>query len=235
MTDPADLRDAVARVGALVRAVHRQDAAHTDRGRVLALNRFAPVALMRFACGCIAYVPLRRLALDVAAPLPTCQVLGCRNPGWPPPYCTNHATKEACQRDADGPSFEPGAAPMAGSKWPSARSGRAIDDAGNPDRAAASSPPAPRRGAARPGRVAAPPPSPGWRVGRPQRWTRERCIAAITAHVARHGSLPTADGWRRCASDEFPSRSSVARVFGSWSAAIEAAGFSPRSAGRPRG
>jgi hypothetical protein len=82
------------------------------------------------------------------------------------------------------------------------------------------------------------PESPGW-------WTGDRIVAAIRAWAERTGQPPKATEWRQPPSypmntrdgpppSSRPSTRRVIRVFGSWSEAIEAAGFTPRGPGRPR-
>jgi hypothetical protein len=79
-----------------------------------------------------------------------------------------------------------------------------------------------------------------------QHWTRERIITAIQVWARRTGDPPGARDWRRRVSSRGwtigkevthhrPSMARVIQVFGSWSAAIKAAGFKPRGAGYQRG
>lgn len=80
-------------------------------------------------------------------------------------------------------------------------------------------------------------------------WTREAIIEAIRTYAARYGRPPAASDFnpaqaitlghperaQRFTTDgDYPSTTSVVYVFGYWSAAIAAAGFKPRSVGRPR-
>jgi hypothetical protein len=61
-------------------------------------------------------------------------------------------------------------------------------------------------------------------------WTRDQIVAAIQAWAERTGQPPTANEWRQ----QRPSRPTtrrVIRVFGSWNAAIVAAGFIARRQG----
>lgn len=58
-------------------------------------------------------------------------------------------------------------------------------------------------------------------------WTRERVIAAIQEWAREHGEPPRSLEWRR-ATPAFPHDATVKRLFGSWNAAIAAAGFEPR-------
>ena len=63
-------------------------------------------------------------------------------------------------------------------------------------------------------------------------WTREAIICAIQRWVIEYGEPPTSKVWngpRRPAG--YPSVPTVKERFGSWNAAIEAAGYRPR----PRG
>jgi len=78
-----------------------------------------------------------------------------------------------------------------------------------------------------------------------KRWSRDRILAAVAAWVELYGAPPAAADWNpamarrqgrpdraeRHAAGDWPFASTVSRYFGSWSAAIEAAGW--RS--RPRG
>jgi hypothetical protein len=58
-------------------------------------------------------------------------------------------------------------------------------------------------------------------------------IYAIDLWHRRHLRIPTVMEWHRAGPDN-PCRSTVMRVFGSWNAAIEAAGFHPRAQGESR-
>lgn len=72
---------------------------------------------------------------------------------------------------------------------------------------------------------------PGHRIGmRP--WPPDEIIDAIRAWAAEHGEIPTMRQWKVAAEDH-PSASQVFEVIG-WNAAIQAAGFTPRTASRPR-
>jgi hypothetical protein len=63
-------------------------------------------------------------------------------------------------------------------------------------------------------------------------WTPERIIGAIRRFVAQHGRPPTSTE-RACQEiPAFPSVGVVCREFGTWNAAIEAAGFEPRRRGQ---
>jgi hypothetical protein len=74
-----------------------------------------------------------------------------------------------------------------------------------------------------------------------RRWTPEAVIAAIQAWADEHGGVPpVATDWnatvarasgRGARGDEFPSLDSVQAAFGTWSAAITAAGFVPFTSG----
>lgn len=85
-------------------------------------------------------------------------------------------------------------------------------------------------------------------------WTPEAIIGAIRLYAHRYGAPPTAADWnpsmaRRIGRDDwadrfnsdadYPLTFTVQRVFGSWSAGIQAAGYTPRGVGergpaRPR-
>jgi hypothetical protein len=80
------------------------------------------------------------------------------------------------------------------------------------------------------------------RAGREPYWTAERIIDSIDRWAGTHAEPPTADDWRVGMQDwkgpfgpyrprGHPSATMVAHVFGSWSAGLTAAGFTPR----PRG
>ncbi|MTD44835.1 hypothetical protein GKE82_11165 [Conexibacter sp. W3-3-2] len=76
---------------------------------------------------------------------------------------------------------------------------------------------------------------------------RARTIQAMQAWAARHGEPPTSTDWSPAAlrragreadadavqREGWPPASSVQRLFGSWNAAVELAGFRPRGPGRP--
>jgi len=63
------------------------------------------------------------------------------------------------------------------------------------------------------------------------RWTHETIVYAITLWHRTYSRPPVTREWEH-AGENHPSRQTVARVFGSWNAAIAAAGFCPRSRGR---
>lgn len=66
------------------------------------------------------------------------------------------------------------------------------------------------------------------------RWTPETVVAAIRRFAAEHGRPPAATAWFRpvgVRGAEYPSTNTVLNVCGSWSAAIAAAGFTPRRPG----
>lgn len=64
-------------------------------------------------------------------------------------------------------------------------------------------------------------------------WTEETILYAIDLWHRRHLQAPTSEDWK-CAGADHPHRSTVARVFGSWNAAIVAAGLLPRTPGHRR-
>jgi hypothetical protein len=59
---------------------------------------------------------------------------------------------------------------------------------------------------------------------RPDDWSRERIVVAIECWADEYGEPPSRRDWRR-ARDGYPSADSVKRHFGSWRAAMAAAGF----------
>ena len=63
------------------------------------------------------------------------------------------------------------------------------------------------------------------------RWTPETIVYAITLWYRKHSRTPFTSEWDQ-AGENHPSRQTVARVFGSWNAAMQAAGFTPRPRGR---
>jgi hypothetical protein len=62
------------------------------------------------------------------------------------------------------------------------------------------------------------------------RWTHDSILVAISHWQAEHGRPPLLEEWRR-GDGSHPSTTTVQRRFGSWNAAIEAAGFTPRPPG----
>lgn len=64
-----------------------------------------------------------------------------------------------------------------------------------------------------------------------RRWTRDEIVHAIFEWHYAHGRLPLANDWNR-SSTEHPSRAQVVNRFGSWGAAIVAAGYKPIRAHR---
>lgn len=71
---------------------------------------------------------------------------------------------------------------------------------------------------------------------RPGSWSEPMIIEAIQAWAAEHGRAPLYKDWER-AGPTWPASSAAAHRFGSWNAAIRAAGFEPRHHGfrrRPR-
>jgi hypothetical protein len=65
------------------------------------------------------------------------------------------------------------------------------------------------------------------------RWTADTIIYAIDLWHRRHLQTPSAREWEQ-AGENHPCRQTVMRVFGSWNAAIAAAGFTPKSQGQNR-
>ena len=81
------------------------------------------------------------------------------------------------------------------------------------------------------GGVPPPPPAPKSRM----KWTRERIIAALQAWAWEHGAAPNATDWRQAA-PEYPCFATVYPLFGTWDAALAAAGLERdlRRRGSPR-
>ena len=76
-------------------------------------------------------------------------------------------------------------------------------------------------------------PTTGRRLDDPH-WDRETVIAAIQQWVTRHADIPSMADWTR-ARPPFPAAVTACYYFGSWNAAISAAGFTPRrSSGQRR-
>jgi hypothetical protein len=79
-----------------------------------------------------------------------------------------------------------------------------------------------------------------------RRWDRDRIIAAMRGWAEQYGEPPRSREWslhklqaardsegiERYVSGGWPSASTVEDYFGSWNAAIKAAGFGPRPRGR---
>jgi double-stranded uracil-DNA glycosylase len=59
------------------------------------------------------------------------------------------------------------------------------------------------------------------------RWTPDTIVYAITLWYRKNSRPPFTHEWDQ-AGENHPSRQTVSRVFGSWNAAIHAAGFTPR-------
>lgn len=59
----------------------------------------------------------------------------------------------------------------------------------------------------------------------PPRWTPETCLEALKAFHARNGRSPTMREFARSRRGTVPSPSTITRLFGSWSAALAAAGL----------
>src|SRR3954469_6253007 len=60
------------------------------------------------------------------------------------------------------------------------------------------------------------------------RWTPETIVYAITLWYRKHSRTPLTSEWDQ-AGENHPSRQTVARVFGSWNAAIERGRLRPRA------
>lgn len=65
-----------------------------------------------------------------------------------------------------------------------------------------------------------------------KKWTPELIIECIQRFALEHGEAPAAREWMGPRRDGYPGTTSVVHVFGSWNAAISAAGFTPRPPGR---
>lgn len=65
-------------------------------------------------------------------------------------------------------------------------------------------------------------------------WTDETVVLAIRRWHAECGKPPSAQQWRTRGAGYWPPTTTAQRVFGTWSAAIRAAGFEPNPTGRPR-
>src|SRR5581483_4557523 len=72
---------------------------------------------------------------------------------------------------------------------------------------------------------------PGPRAG--FRWTRETIAYAIDLWHRQYLWAPTQDEWERAGPNN-PCRVTVIRTFGTWNAAVRAAGLQPRPRGRNR-
>jgi Homing endonuclease associated repeat len=64
------------------------------------------------------------------------------------------------------------------------------------------------------------------------RWPPPRVVERLQAWAHEHGRPPTLEEWRR-AGARHPSAATVRRLFGSWNAALVAAGFEKRPPGVP--
>lgn len=60
------------------------------------------------------------------------------------------------------------------------------------------------------------------------RWASADVIGALRAWAAAQGRLPRPSDWRHATPGEHPDRSTVRRLFGSWEAALQAAGSTSR-------
>lgn len=63
------------------------------------------------------------------------------------------------------------------------------------------------------------------------RWTHDMIVYAINLWYRKHNRTPLASEWE-AAGENHPSRQTVMRFFGSWNAAMKAAGFQPRPRGK---
>lgn len=66
--------------------------------------------------------------------------------------------------------------------------------------------------------------------GKHTTWSPQRIVEAIQRWADEHGQPPRVSDWNR-ASVDHPTYQSAVEKFGSWNAAIQAAGFKPRPAG----
>jgi hypothetical protein len=64
------------------------------------------------------------------------------------------------------------------------------------------------------------------------RWPKRRVLAHLHAWAQENGRPPTLEEWRR-AGESHPSAATVRRLFGTWNAALVAAGFEARRPGVP--
>ena len=64
------------------------------------------------------------------------------------------------------------------------------------------------------------------------RWPPPRVVERLQSWAHEHGRPPTLEEWRR-AGTRHPSAATVRRLFGSWNAALVAAGFEMRPPGVP--
>ena len=67
-----------------------------------------------------------------------------------------------------------------------------------------------------------------------RRWDEASVIAAIRQHAELYGDPPVSTEWATARRPTFaPTAATVRQVFGSWNAAMQAAGYSPRPRGAP--
>lgn len=64
-------------------------------------------------------------------------------------------------------------------------------------------------------------------------WTPERVTSAIVSFFIEHGRAPTSNDWKRT-NGKHPARNQVAGRFGTFNAAVRAAGLTPRKVGERR-
>ena len=222
MIDEAfDLDDLVA--GDQVRAVHRLDAPsagrlgpepeNARRGVVIERNGHWPVALVRFTCGSLAYVPLRRLVPDDDRPIPVCSLPGCDQPRWEGAWCPAHVGGKRASA-ARGKTAQAGRRRDLG---PAAGSRRTVAQPPSPPseprptgtvavrEAAGTTPPAANRG------------------GRPREYSDEVMIHELQAFAREEGRVPAQGDFRL----RRPNVAAYKRRFGSWGNALRAAGMEP--------
>lgn len=202
------------------RVVAPADGQCTDRGVIRQLSPYAPVAIVRFDCGCAAYVPLHRLRPDRMSAPATCEVGGCDAPRHEGPYCAAHrAHRPASPPRKIGEEFEPKArvaVPRPHSPRPRAAGSAAIDSARTAAAAGQGTPAAASRG-----------------PGRPVAWTAAAIVAAMRRWADERGRPPTYQEWK--AADPHgrrPCSLTVFQRFGSWAAGLRAAGYPPTPTAR---
>lgn len=231
--EAAVLRRVGTRVVAPFDVQHGDSEKHTDCGAIAEVNRHAPVALVRFDCGCRAYVPLRRLKRDTRPAPPAVAVAravvrpeGNPNVGPPParpapaPAIDDPGTSRAGVRGTAG------LGPTTGGRAPAAaETGSGRHRREDPPRQDA------RR--ARPAAEGGMAPPPRRRGHAPMIWTPEKVVEAMRAWAAEHGRSPSAEAWTRVGPGH-PCTKTVVTRFGSWRAGLRAAGLEPNRSGPGR-